>query len=307
MVFRYEHRGGVWVDLEQPTPDEIRELAKEFSIGEQIENELLSPTPTPLVAGDAQAMLFVVHFPAHQKDEGELRPQEVDFVVGPHFVLTVRYEVITPLHHLRKLLETEDLVEGRTKMTTDVLLELLFAHLYAAIRDATDHAAARLTHIEHDMFDGRERRTVRLISNVSREFLHLESAVANHEEPLGRFLTMLGGRGFFGPSFSERASRILAERSQVARLIATHRAVASELRETNSALLESRQNEIVKTLAVINFIFLPLELIAFIFAMHELGTPLENDPNAFWVIMGFMAFIALLLTFIATKRRWLFS
>lgn len=304
-MFRYEYPGGVWVDLERPSSDEIRQVAHEFSINERLEAELLSPTPAPLVAGDDSATLLVLHFPEHETGSENTRDQEIDFIVGSHFIVTVRYEVIVPLHHLKKLLETQQLVTDHSTMNTDVLLEILFAHLYTSVRNHTDHAADDIARVERAMFEGRERAAVHLISGISREFLHLEAALANQEDPLGRFLKALSRRNFFGPSFAERSERILAERKQVARLVITHRAIATELRETNSALLETRQNEIMKTLTVVTFIFLPLELITFVFGMHALGAPFEQDPNAFWIITGGMLLVAVLITAFVTKKRWL--
>ncbi|MBU6388481.1 hypothetical protein KGQ72_01215 [Patescibacteria group bacterium] len=266
MIFRHEYRGGVWVDLEQPSEEEIRQVVDEFSISKLIEKEILSPTPTPLVAADAGVTLLILHFPSHGAEDGDTGNQEIDFIVGDRFILTVRYEIIAPLYHLKKLLETQQLIAGKgSAVTTDVLLEVLFAHLYTSVRDHTNHIANRLERVEQDMFDGQERKTVRAISNVNREFLHMEASLANQEEPLGRFLKTLTERGGFDDSFPERAERILAERTQLARLTTTHRAVAAELRETNTALLEARQNEIMKTLTVITFVVeVSILLLAFV-------------------------------------------
>lgn len=305
MLFRYEYPGGVWVDLEQPTVEEIQSVAREFSISERIETELLSPTPSPLVAEDEGTALLILHFPAHETEESGTKNQEIDFIIGSHFVVTVRYEVIVPLHHLKKLLEAQKIIGKHGTIATDVLLEILFAHLYTSVRDHTDHAATRLVSVERDMFNGQERNTVRLISDISREFLHLEAALANQEESLGHFLKMLTERDFFGASFAQRAQRIEAGRTQIARLIKTHRAIATELRETNIALLEARQNEIMKTLTVITFIFLPLELITFVFGMHALGTPFEQNPSAFWIITSSMLVIGAVITLFVAKKRWL--
>ncbi len=306
MIFRYEYPGGVWVDLEKPTVDEIRYIAQEFSISERIEAELLFPTPSPLVAGDENAALLVLHFPAHETENGATKDQELDFVIGTYFIVTVRYEVIVPLHHLKKLLEAQEIIGHHSDINTDVLLEILFAHLYTAIRNYTNHTADALKRVERDMFDGHERDTVRSISNISRKFLHLESALSSQEEPFGRFLKMLTERNFFGASFLERAQRIEAERLQVARLIKTHRAITSELRETNIALIEARQSEIMKTLTIVNFIFLPLGLISWTFAMRTEGMPLIDSPNAFWIVLAIMLGVATLLTLFFIKKRWLF-
>lgn len=296
----------MWVDLEQPTEQEIRQVAQEFSISERIETELLAPTPAPLVAGDTAMALLILHFSEHGTNDGETKNQEIDFIVGNHFIVTVRYEIVASLHHLKKILEAQELVSGHVPITTEVLLEILFAHLYASVRDHTNHTASRLTRVERDMFAGYERTTVRAISGVSREFLHLEAALANQEGPLRRFLAALAQRDFFSAAFPERVERILAERVQVARLVETHRAVTSELRGTNSALLEARQNEIMKTLTVVSFIFLPLELIALIFAMDVPGIPLTRDPNGFWIIMLVMFGIICCMTLFFIRKRWFF-
>lgn len=305
MITRYEYRGGVWVDLERPSDTEVREVLDAYGISDRIGTELLSPTPVPLVAGDENAALLVLHFPIPRTDEGENTSQEIDFIVGERFVITVRYDLVVPLHHLKKMLETELAVAGGSEVSTDVLVELLFGHLYTSVRDHINHTASQLSHVEQEMFTSRSHHTVRAISNVSRDFLHLESTLVNHEEPLARFLKTLTDRNLFGPSFVERASRIAAERVHVAHLIRAYRAVATELRETNMALLETRQNEIMKTLTVITIIVLPLELIAFVFGMHALGTPLEHNPNAFWIILMLMVVTCGLVVLFLLRKRWL--
>lgn len=306
MLFRHEYRGGVWIDLEQPSEEDVRRVAEEFPISGRIEKEILSPTPSALAEVDADVALLILHFPMHGGEDGDTKHQEVDFIVGDDFIITARYEVVAPIHHLKKLLEARELVAAQDALTTGILLELLFAHLYAAVRDHASHIASRLERIERDMFDGHERATVRAISNVNREFLHLDAAIAGQEEPLGRFLQTLSTRDSFGPAFAERAGRILAERARVARVAATHRAVAAELRETNGVLLETRQNEIMKTLTIVNFVFLPLGLISWIFAMRTEGMPLVGSPNAFWIVLALMLGIALSLVAFFAKKRWLF-
>jgi len=306
MLFRYDYKGGVWVDLEKPTDEELNEIVKEFSISDRIAKEMVSPTPIPLVVdGDTHALLEL-HFPAQGAENGDTQIQEIDFVVGKDFIITVRYEVVAPVHHLKKLFETRNLVTGHESITTDVLLEVLFAHLYSSVRDHTNHITDNLERIEHDMFDDHERQTVKAISNISRSFLHLEAELANQEEPLTRFLRAHTLRDFFKASFEERAERILAERVQVMRLVKTHRAVATEMRETNIALLEAKQNEIMKTLTVVTFIFLPLELITFVVSMPLLGMPLEQHQNGFWIIVGVMTALGMLITLLLARKRWIF-
>jgi Mg2+ and Co2+ transporter CorA len=98
---------------------------------------------------------------------------------------------------------------------------------------------------------------------------------------------------------------MLAEHMQVAHLITTYRAVTTELRETNAALLEARQNEIMKTLTIVNFIFLPLGLISWTFSMRTEGMPIIASPHAFWIVLAIMVIVTALLTGFFIKKRWL--
>lgn len=265
MLFRYEYQGGVWIDLEQPTEDELREVVGEFSIGKRIETELLSPTPSPLVIRDGMNGFLALHFPTQGAKNGETKNQELDFIVNDRFIITVHYEVITPLHRLKKLLETRSIVVQDEFITTDILLEIIFMHLYASVRDHVNHIVSRMTAVELKMFEGGGRKTVSSISNINREFLHLKSALANQEEPLRHFFELLAKNKILSDSSSERTEHILSEQEQVMRFIETHHAIALELRETNVALLELRQNETMTLLTVVIF---GVELITLAFSLH---------------------------------------
>lgn len=305
MIFKHEQRHGTWIDLERPTEDEIRRIAQEYNIGARVEAELLAPTPVPLVAEDGSTAFSVLHFPSASK-EGTVEQQEVDFIVGPGVLITVRYAVVVPLHALRKVLETEEILNGASPLSPDVLLEIMFAHLYGAARDHTTILSEQLSAIERTMFGSQDRSSVRAISDVSRAYLHLESGLLGQEEPLERFVRTLARPALFGHSFVERGERIRAELKQTMHLVAAHRAMAVELRETNKALIEFRQNEVMKTLTVANFIFLPLGLVAWIFAMRTEGLPFVNSPHAFWFVLGFMGIVAFLLLLFFIKKRWIF-
>lgn len=302
MTYRQEEGGVIWVDLERPTPDEIRAVANEFELSTRIEEELFSPTPLPMVLTEPHAAFLALHFPT--RAENDLLEQEVDFIVGKHFVLTVRYDIIASFHELRRLLDAGEAL-GKKRVDADALLELLFNHLYDGLRAQAADAAKRLAKIEREMISGKERSTIRAVSAVSREFLHLEAAAANHEESLMLFLDELTNKGFFGAHFSTRVARVSANRAQVARLLGTHRSIATEVREMNDALLSSTQNEIMKTLTIMAFVTFPLTLIAGIFSMDTLHTPIVGSAYDFWIVLGMM--VALTLGFFGYFRikHWL--
>jgi magnesium transporter len=69
-------------------------------------------------------------------------------------------------------------------------------------------------------------------------------------------------------------------------------------------VLTHRLNDSFRILTAASVILLPLTLIASIYGMN-VPVPGENEPYAFWVVVGLMALMLLLLTIIFRRRGWL--
>lgn len=304
MTTRHSYGTTLWVDLEAPRREELREVMREFGISSEIEEEIVSPTPYPVVTTYPEYAYLILHFPTADL-KGGARNQEVDFIVGKDFIITVRYEVISSIHSLHKVFEAERLLGTMTEVEGPALLERVLRRLYGAMREEMESVAASLDRIERDIFSGKERRTVRTISEVARVLLRFDTSLMRHEEPLADFLEHLSLPAFFGKSFVRTAAKIESEREHVEALVASYRAVARELRETNDSLLSTSQNETMKVFTAITVILLPMTLIAGIFGMHTMYEPLMGHPHDFWIVLGIMLGVGLITAVFLKHKKWI--
>jgi Mg2+ and Co2+ transporter CorA len=88
-------------------------------------------------------------------------------------------------------------------------------------------------------------------------------------------------------------------------IIKSNLEVVHELRNTNDSILTTRQNETVKQLTAMGFVILPLNLIAWIFAMRVEGLPFLNNPNGFIIVVGIMITSAVVAMVYAQHKKWL--
>ena len=305
MITRHRRGKITWVDLESPSHEELDTVMREFGIDERIEEEIISPTPYPIVISFPKYHYLILHFPTTDPIGGT-RNQEVDFIVGKNFIITARYEIIETLHNLHRVFEAEELL-GLSHATgkADELLERLMRRMYGAIREEMEHTARVLDRIETDMFGGKERDTVHSISDAGRVLLRFQTTLTRHQEPLAQFLQGLTAPAFFGKGFVEHATHIEGEREHVADLVRSYRAAATELRATNDSLLNASQNEIMKRLTVVAFLITPVTLLSSLFNMNFASVPLQNDPNAFWLIL-LLGLLVSFVTFMFFKsKKWL--
>lgn len=304
MITRHERATIKWVDLESPTREELRSVMAEFSIDPHIEEEIIVPTPYPLMISFEDYSYLILHFPTTDVSGGA-RNQEIDLIVGKTFVITVRYEVVGSILSLHKAFEAEELLGIPKTDAGPALVERLLRRLYAAMTEEVDGAARKLDRIEADIFSGKERRTVRAISEVGRVLLRFETTLVRHSEPLSLFLEQLTSSTFFGKKFANQAKRIEAERAHVASLVVSYRAVTRELRTTNDSLLSSSQNDVMKMFTAMTVAFLPLTLIAGIFGMHAKNGPILGHPHDFLLIMILMIVVELLLILFLRVKKWI--
>ncbi|HEX5774807.1 MAG TPA: CorA family divalent cation transporter [Candidatus Paceibacterota bacterium] len=304
MVTRHACGKVTWVDLEAPTFDELSEVMREFNIDPRVEEEITTPTPYPLTLAASDCLYLILHFPTTDPSGGT-RDQEVDFIVGKDFLITARYEVIDSILTLHRVFEAEGLIGSSKHVRADTVLEQILQRLYGAIREEMERVASNLDRIERDIFSGRERQTVRAISEVARVLLRFETVLARHEEPLDAFLAHAASSDFFGKSFGDSAARIRAEHDHVAALVSSYRAVARELRITNDSLLTSSQNEVMKTLTMMAFILAPASVLAGLFGMNMPNIPLAQHPYGFWIVVCLFFAISGGFYLVFKLKKWL--
>lgn len=291
--------------MEAPSREELRVVMDEFGIGERVEEEIVSPTPYPLVLCSPSYVYLILHFPT-TNPEGGARNQEVDFIVGKDFLITTRYEVVEAIHSLHRVFEAEELLDLPMKSRkADGLTERVMRHLYSAIRDQAEQAARAMDHVEDEIFAGKEREMVYTISLIGRVLLRFDTTLSRHAEPLKAFLDDLSGPHFFGKEFHGHASHILAEHDHTTALVKSYRAVVGELRTTNESLLSASQNEIVKRLTIMSFVALPLTVAASIFGMNSEHLPYIHSPYFIWFFLLAMVMLITGLLLHFKRKKWL--
>ncbi len=305
MITRHVRGKVTWVDLECPTAEELDSVLDEFNIDHRIEEEIISPTPYPLVIPFPKYVYLILHFPTADP-HGGARSQEMDFIVGKNFLITARYEVIDSIHNLHKIFEAEELLGlPHPVRTAEDLLERILRRLYSAIREETENISRMLERIEMDIFSGKGRTTVQDISKTGRILLRFETALGRHSEALTVFLEHICEPAFFGKKFQQHSQHILAERNHVAALVASYRAAATELRNTNDSMLSAAQNEIIQKLTILAFASFPLTVIAGLFGMNTDSMPLVGHEYGFWFIILLMIAAAGSILAFFKHKNWL--
>ena len=239
----YNHNDVFWIDLESPSRDEVADAARAAKLDIHKVEELLSPSLKHKVEfGKEHPYLYIVlHFPAFGESKNGDAAYEVDFILTKQVVITARYERV---ESIEKFHPTE---ESETGIFFGLLGELLanFEHKLSSV----DHW---VRDIEKKMFEGQEKQTIIELSEASRHLIDFRKITAIYPEVFESLINE--GGEIFGKKFSEKSKEMLERfeksRAKLNMLFET----VHELRETNNALLSTKQNESMKVLTKVTII-----------------------------------------------------
>ncbi len=291
------------MDLENPTLDEIVAVTNEFDLGSLFVEELLTPTAKPHVDIYPGFVYTVLHFPALRFTHGLETSHEIDIVLGKDFIITVHYTAESATYDLTKMFEAAALMRDDKKNTNVGIIFLELAQrLYQAADNELDALEDTIRTIEDNIFEGKEKEMVSAISIASRELFTHKRLLGSHHDVLGALEN--AATSLLGDDIGRyiKAANTLHYRVHSRALIMSD--VINELRETNIALLSTRQNEIMKNLTIMAFVTFPLTLIAAVFGMNTRDTPIVGAPHDFIIILVGMGILTVLFFAYFKLRKW---
>jgi len=302
MLTRYGQKDLAWVDLVGPTPAEILQVTREFELDPLIAEELSCASSKSKAERHGGHLYVVLHFPLLRSAHGRSE-QEVDFVIGNNFLITSRYEPVSPLDSFAKSFEVAEVLGRQGNMHGGHLFASLASNIYRSLTAECEGLRHRLDDAEDRIFRGHEREMVARLSALGRTVHDFRRGLESHTEML-RSLEPLGEK-LFGASFPYHVRGVVGECERLRHTLSHLREWLMELRETNNSLLSLKQNETMKNLTVMALMTFPLVLFSSLFAIEARDVPILGMPGDFWIITGMMLTIAACLLFYFKYRKWI--
>ena len=276
----------------------------EFGLHPLVAEQLITPSQKPKVERYEDVFYLILTFPTLRGTHQTHPKQEIDFVVGKNFLITARYENINPLHSFAKVFEVQAVLgHGSVAAQGNHIFASMLRNLYQGLIAECDALGMRLGEIEERIFKGDERSMVAQLSHAGRIIHDFRQALTPHKEILKSL--ELPGEKLFGREFAYYLRSILQDYIRVEEALENLRDALKELRETNNSLLSTKQNEIMKTLTVLAFLFLPLSFVASLFGMNTMHNPVVGSEYDFWIIFASMTVVALGCFAYFKRKGWL--
>jgi magnesium transporter len=295
--------GLTWIHLDAPDSMYAGTLAERFGWHPLDVEDVLSKRQRPKVDDYAdEGYLFgVLHFPVYDRTIQRLNAAELDFFIGPDYLVTLPTVELLPLTRLfRRCEEDETFCEQLFSKGSGRLLYEVLDDLFDYCFPILDKIGHKLDSLEDDAFAGRSEEVVRDISNVKQEIISYRKIVKPERTTL-RLLERHVER-FLPEELELYFDDVVDAAERIWDILDNYKEVVEALEDTNESVISHRQNDVLRILTVFSVVLLPLTLITGFFGMN-VHFPGFETAWAFWVIFaGMLASLAGLLTFFRLKR-----
>jgi magnesium transporter len=282
-----------WVDVLGLGNEETwRQLAKVFNLHPLSLEDVVNVPQRPKVEDYEDHLVIITQMVMPKERGGGFYIEQVSFVLGKHFVLTVQEEPLRDCFEpVRDRLRTGKGTIRKRK--ADYLAYTLLDAIVDGFFPVLEACGEKIEELEDEVVSNPTHPTLEKIYKVKRELLALRRAIW----PLRDAINALIRDG--SPLISDEVRIYLRDcydhAVQVMDMVETYRELTAGLMDVYLSAVGNRMNEIMKLLTVISSIFIPLTFVAGIYGMNfnTEKSPL-NMPELNWY-WGYPACLALML------------
>lgn len=305
-----------WVDLDQPTDDELKlltdvfafhPLAVEDTAGLHAQRSKIEPYYAENGGVDRPddelpAYYFMVFHGPDLEVKNRLQTKELDVFMSEQYLVTI---------HRRRMFAVENTIKrikpNPKASLNDEGLDLLLHSILDQIVDAyfpiLDKLQAKIDKLEDQATDSPKKIVLRRINRMKRELLGFRRTIAPQRDVLNSLT-----RGEV-PFIDEKARIYLRDvqdhLNRVVETVELYRDLVSGARDVYLSSLSNNLNQVMKTLTIITVIALPLTVITGFFGMNFDAIPGLHSVRGFWLAVTVMAAAVGGLLTLFYKKSWI--
>jgi magnesium transporter len=237
---------------------------------------------------------------AQRGPDGECLLEQVSFLVGPNWVISVQEGKDDVFDPVRARIRGGALIR---QMGADYLAYALIDDLIDGYYPVVEALGERIEELEDEVVVRPTKATLRKIHSTRRELLVLHRTMRQQRDALN---TLVRGES---PRFSAPVRPYLRDAFdhaiQINDVLEGQRELAVGLMEIYLSSVSNRLNEIMKVLTIMSSIFIPLTFIAGVYGMNFDYMPELRARWAYPAIWGLMIAVALGLLAFFWRRGWI--
>ena len=289
----------LWVDLQNPTPDEIRSVEEKFDVSFQTQQEQAEIESSSRYIEEEELLVANSNFLIPNGDD-EYRTVPVNFLLKDDVLFTYRFA------DLKTFADMVKRIKSRRAAFSDgaQIMIAIFESRIDYDADLVESLSSRVKEINKrlDLDAKLDREMLLQINDYQELTMSIRENVVDKQRVIS---AMIRSDGWFTPDEQARLRIVIKDISS----LIDHTNFIFErlefLQNTFLGLVNLEQNNIIKIFTVLSLVLLPPTLIASIYGMNFEFMPELNWRYGYLFSLGLMALSSGITYYYFKKKNWL--
>lgn len=282
-------------------PEILGEIGRRFQLHPLVLEDILNTHQRAKIEEYDDYLYCVVRHFDYDTENQEVQSDQLSLVLGKNFLLTFQERRSGVFEPIRERLRAPraPIREHGSDHLAHALLDAVIDHYFLVV----DHLGDAAELLEDQAMELPTPGLLKAINRVKHETQQVRRAVWPLREVLANL--MRGESPFFERDTRLYLRDIYDHTIYVVETLDTVRDLLGDLMDIYMSSISNRLNLEVRVLTVLSMLFMPATLIAGIFGMNFHTMPLLEAQNGFWLALGMMGGMAMVMAVIFWRRQLL--
>lgn len=288
-----------WLNLDGlHDPAVIDSIGNHFNLHNLLVEDLV--TENAPKAEEYDNYLFFTLKMLHSIQDGHINYEQVSFVLGKNYLLSFQEKRGDFFDEVRTRLRSNQswIRKNKSDYLLYRLLEIVISRYYSVVEDIGD----RIEEVEELILKATDGSAFRSIQNIKKELIYLRKALYPLRDALNKITR--GESDFVEQENLRYFSDLHYHVIQLTSTLDTYRDLTTSLTDIHMNSLNTKMNEVMKVLAIISTIFMPLTFIVGVYGMNFDHMPELRWTYGYGLVMGGMLMIVVTMVLYFRHKKW---
>lgn len=283
-----------WIDLENPSDAEIEEIARKYRIEKETLVDALDENEVPRITKEKRYTFIILRVVNREGNKAGTTP--LGIILLDNYIITVHKQTLEILNKF---------FEDRIRFSTAKRVRLLLKIIREIIVEFTKNLRCcekKIRELEKKFLRHARNEDIVYLASIKEDILDMQNAILENNKV---FDAILAGH-YLKLSKSEEESMydLLIDSKQCITMASFFVKVAANTQNTFEWIISNNFNILMKRLTSIAAI-LSLPVIISGFYGMNVALPLQQNTNAFWILLSISLALSLMATAVFKAKGWI--
>lgn len=291
-----------WINVDGIKKSEVEKLCSYYGVHHLIVEDILSSGQRAKMDDSENVIFALLPMLYYNRDTGQVESEQVSIVLGKDFVISFqedpKRDVFDPV---RERIRTGG---GRIRRgTADYLCYSLIDIIVDSYFGIIERINERIERLEDTLLlQQREQATLAKLSILRREVMVMRRSVSPVRELVQGFIK--SDSDLLEEEHEKYYKDVLDHITQANEYTENHRDMVMNLQDLSMSQINLRMNEVMKVFTLLATLMAPATVIGGIFGMNFDVIPLSHQTDGFYITVGLMLFIPLIMWVYFKRKGW---